>query len=308
MTVTWNTAGAQWVRVSYTSAAGCAAASPTTLDVTVSNPVPASVSIAASENPVNAGTPVIFTATPVNGGTTPAYQWKVNGADIGGATDVTYTYVPLNNDAVQCIMTSSLSCVSGSPATSSTVVMTVNGIPVNLTVQNVTVGNLQTECYNALDTILVAGGITTFVVENGGTANFIAGKAIRYLPGTRVDLGGTMTGIIAPSGPFCGGVIPPVVAAVVTGVEPLPAAFEQSQFTIYPNPTSGNFTLMQKGNKQYGHVKVEVVGMRGERVLMSEMIGEKQHEFQLSDVPTGLYFVRIIAEDYTETIKLVRTR
>jgi hypothetical protein len=48
--------------------------------------------------------------------------------------------------------------------------------------------------------------------------------------------------------------------------------------------------------------------MRGERVFKAEMTGEKQHEFNTADIPTGLYFVKIVADNYTETIKLVKTR
>lgn len=88
----------------------------------------AGVSIAASSNPVCSGTSVTFTATPANGGTTPQYQWKKGGTNISGATNVTYSYTPLNGDAISCQMTSNASCISGNPATSSVITMTVNAI------------------------------------------------------------------------------------------------------------------------------------------------------------------------------------
>ena len=93
---------------------------------------PASVTIAASANPVCAGTSVTFTPTPVNGGT-PTYQWYKNSVAVG--TGTTYSYVPVNGDQVYVIMTSSLSCVSGNPATSNTVIMTVNPVlPVSVSI------------------------------------------------------------------------------------------------------------------------------------------------------------------------------
>ncbi len=85
----------------------------------------ASVNIAASANPVCAGTSVTFTATPTNGGTTPAYQWRKSGTNITGATNATYTYLPTNGDVITCQLTSNTNCVSGNPATSNAITMTV---------------------------------------------------------------------------------------------------------------------------------------------------------------------------------------
>ncbi|MCX6269398.1 MAG: PKD domain-containing protein, partial [Bacteroidetes bacterium] len=96
---------------------------------------PVSVAIAASTNPVCQGSSVTFTATPTNGGSTPAYQWKVNGTNATGGTNATYAYVPVNNDAVTCVLTSNASCITGNPATSAPVTMTVNpGSPVSVSV------------------------------------------------------------------------------------------------------------------------------------------------------------------------------
>jgi uncharacterized protein (TIGR02145 family) len=102
-----------------------ASASRTGITVTVTPSVPVSISIAASSNPVCAGSSVTFTATPVNGGAAPAYQWKVNGGNVG-ADSPTYTYIPLNGDAVTCVLTSNATCPTGNPATSNTITMTVN--------------------------------------------------------------------------------------------------------------------------------------------------------------------------------------
>jgi hypothetical protein len=111
-----------------TSNAACISGNPATsntITMTVNQPVAVSVTIAENANPVCAGTQVTFTATPVNGGTTPGYQWKKNGTNINGATNIAYTYVPANSDAITCVMTSNASCVSGNPATSNTVNMIV---------------------------------------------------------------------------------------------------------------------------------------------------------------------------------------
>ncbi|MCX6280305.1 MAG: hypothetical protein NT004_19750 [Bacteroidetes bacterium] len=93
-------------------------------------PLPVSISISASANPVTSGSTVIFTASPVNGGVSPVYQWKKNGINVG-MNSATYSYIPANNDSIKCLLTSGLSCVSGNPATSNLIVLTVlaGGIP-----------------------------------------------------------------------------------------------------------------------------------------------------------------------------------
>jgi hypothetical protein len=97
--------------------------------------LPVNVSVAASANPVCAGTSVTFTATPINGGTTPAYQWKVNGSNVSGATNASYGFTPANGDVVICVLTSSETCTSGNPATSNAITMTVNQLlPVSVSV------------------------------------------------------------------------------------------------------------------------------------------------------------------------------
>jgi PKD repeat protein len=90
---------------------------------------PVSVNIAPSQNPVCVGNPVSMTATPVNGGTAPAYQWKVNAVNVTNATNAVFNYIPANGDEVTCVLTSGAVCVTGNPATSNTVTMTVNPVP-----------------------------------------------------------------------------------------------------------------------------------------------------------------------------------
>ena len=114
-----------------------------------------------------------------------------------------------------------------------------------------------------------------------------------------------MNGYISQN--FCTNPSAPVTAAA-TGKDEPQLNLSRESFTLYPNPTSGNFTLVQKGEKANGSVKVEVYSMTGEKVMTEQMIGEKSHEFHFSNIPVGLYFVKVVAGDYVETIKLVKTR
>ncbi len=96
--------------------------------------LPVSVAIVASVIPVCSGTTVTFTASPANGGTTPGYQWKKNGIVVGSNAS-TYSYAPDNGDVITCVMTSNLSNVTGNPAFSNAITMTVNNsLPFSLNI------------------------------------------------------------------------------------------------------------------------------------------------------------------------------
>ena len=79
------------------------------------------VTIAADQLPACSGTTTTFTATPVNAGANPTFQWQVNGVDVPGETNDTFTTSTLNNgDNVQVVVTASAAviCATNNPATS----------------------------------------------------------------------------------------------------------------------------------------------------------------------------------------------
>jgi uncharacterized protein (TIGR02145 family) len=122
---TYNPVNGDQVYCILTSSELCTSNNPAssiTITMVENNSLPAGVSIAASSNPFCPGSSVTFTATPTNGGSAPAYQWKVNGVNVG-TNSSTYSYNPADGDSVRCVITSNLSCVTGNPASSSKIIM-----------------------------------------------------------------------------------------------------------------------------------------------------------------------------------------
>lgn len=108
---------------------GCTG-NPFNMTVTIIPNVPVSVSISSNSTTVCANTPVTFTAVAVNGGLNPLYLWLVNGIQ-RGTNSSTFSYTPLNGDIVSVSLNSSLQCITGSPAQSNTLIMSVlSGPPV----------------------------------------------------------------------------------------------------------------------------------------------------------------------------------
>ena len=97
--------------------------------VVVNPALPVDVSISTSATTMCAGTSVTFTATPTNGGPSPSYQWKVNGINAGTNSPAFTTTTLANGDLVTVEMTSDIAtCTSNNPATSNSLMMTVNEI------------------------------------------------------------------------------------------------------------------------------------------------------------------------------------
>ena len=294
-------AGTHTLTYTYTSDFSCTSSAQTTIIVYPS--VAAGITIVASENPAAAGSPVTFTATTVNPGATVSYQWKVNSFNVGTNSPV-FTYAPVNTDNVVCVISSTSPCVPLTIATSNAVVMEVTGVTGDITVTGTVSGN-EVKCYSATNKITVAGNGTTFIVDLTGSVTMVAGHNILYLPGTKVNLGAYMKGSIGTN--YCGPPAPSMVSTA-TGNDELPEISRKSYVKLYPNPSTGKFTLEFSGKKLSGNERVDIYGMTGERLYTSGLSEEMKYEFSLPNLQHGVYFVRITSEDAMETVKLVITK
>jgi hypothetical protein len=132
-----------------------------TISITTITPT-VSIAVTGGSNPGCSGQAITFTATPANGGTNPAYQWKVNGVAVTGATNSTFTSSTLNaGDVVTVTMISNSPCAAPGGVTS-------NGITISFTSLTASVSIAQTGGTNPI----CAGKPVTFTATpvNGGTS------------------------------------------------------------------------------------------------------------------------------------------
>jgi hypothetical protein len=80
---------------------------------------------AGTSNTFCTGTTPMFIAAPTNGGTTPAYQWRVNGTNVGTNSNVYFNPALNDNDVVTVIMTSNATCPAPAAATSNAVTVDI---------------------------------------------------------------------------------------------------------------------------------------------------------------------------------------
>ena len=173
----------------------------------------------------------------------------------------------------------------------------------------------QNLCFNALQTITVAGGGATFQVQPGGRATFIAGQNIRYLPTSRVFSGGYMHGYITPNGQYCipGQGYNPIVASDSSKWKGISTEYDGgneppgSKFCyIYPNPTTGEFSLVLSSENREWPVTVRIYNAYGAFVKEAILNEEKSHRLSLTEQKPGLYILYIGHGNNTEVEKVIR--
>jgi len=172
------------------------------------------------------------------------------------------------------------------------------------------------ECFSALISIITAGANTDFVIYNGGSVELVAGESIHLLPGSTVKHGGYLLArIAAHENDYCG--IPeakkmtkePIISKEDGVYADLPEEIRNNGFfKLYPNPTSGKFTLELSHLADISKkIYVEIFGLRSEWVLKEEvMSGLQLREFSLEGQLPGIYIIRVVSGDQMGIKRIIK--
>jgi uncharacterized protein (TIGR02145 family) len=176
-----------------------------------------------------------------------------------------------------------------------------SSVPFMLEVSSLHINSFDELCFNANATIF-ASDIT---VKNNGSVFFIAGGSIIFTPSILVEHGGYMHARI-------GGLICEddwdfkERNTTFTPKNKLPSKYNSSFFSLFPNPTPGTFTILLKEAEEETAIMVEIYSMIGERILQTQLSGQQQYEFDLSNRPGGVYLVRVVRGEEVGLEKVVK--
>jgi hypothetical protein len=138
---------------------GCTSGSVRQLLVSYTAPYTPGVSVAADPaGGICPGTSVTFTATANPVEVNPSYQWFKNNIAVGTNSNV-YTDASLvNGDIVNCILTSTATCVFAQTATSNSIVTTINPLPLAAITNNA--GTTVLNCTTTSISVTATGGVS----------------------------------------------------------------------------------------------------------------------------------------------------
>jgi hypothetical protein len=232
------------------------------------------------------------------------YLWTLPaGASIATGTNTNSITVDFSLAAASGNMSVSTTNSCGSGTASPPLFIRV--LPQVSTLENISVANGSTACYDAVQTIIVAGNGSSFSVLPGGSVTMIAGQSIACMPGTSVQPGGYLHGYITTNNEYCGAMVLPAMA-VVSDVSEHNSSLVRSLFRIYPNPASDYLIIELAGEGQFPNTRVEVYGMDGVKVYSGGFAGEKSHTIPLTSLLPGVYVIHVVFGLDAGTVKMIK--
>jgi len=212
--------------------------------LTITTPVTPTVTIASSDvdNEFCAGTSVTFTATVNNtGGGTVAYQWKLNGNDVGSNQNTYTTNTLANNDQVWVVITITGGCVTTNTATSNTITNTVLSVPAQPSAISGNTTVCQTETGVAYSVTPVTGVTYTWSYSGTGATINNNGNASITIDFAANATSGTLS--VTPSNDCGNGTAQTLAITVNT----LPTITAQPQNTTAAEGSNATFTVTATG-------------------------------------------------------------
>jgi hypothetical protein len=179
------------------------------------------------------------------------------------------------------------------------VVVTAGGVTKNMLVTDKTLSAGESTCFNAYDTITVAGDGSLVKFQSGSSVDLIAGKTIRFLPGFHAEEGSFAHAWITNDNTFCDGgsgsiLMNPPAEKSIDSDRGMPTKEQDSEngksIKVYPNPNNGKFIVEVSNLPNEAEVKVfNALGT----VVYRTKVNDGQATVNLSGIGRGLYEVMV---------------
>jgi hypothetical protein len=239
------------------------------------------VSLVAAPNPSCSNIPVVLTATPGFSN----YIFEANVIDtLSDSPNNAYsTPYLMSGDMVRVLASYSNGCYD----TSNTIAIVINPAPTP------DLGPDTMICTTASVTLSPGTYSNYLWQDNSMGSTYVADGSVL---GT-----GTHTiyvGVMDANG--CVGADTVVVqVSICTGVD----AAEQLDFSVVPNPSGGNITIVHPGTS--GELQIEILNLQGEILQSVNTNAGSETQLDLSGLAQGIYYIRLIDGEQTSVKKIV---
>jgi hypothetical protein len=212
-----------------------------------------------------------FSSTIVNGGINPGYQWQVSGANISGAVLPSYASPNLTNgEVISCILTSSESCSNPTSVSSNSITAVVNPVPATPTI--------------------TMNGNTLSSSAKVGNQWYLNGSPIKGATDQTyvATVNGVYTLVVTVNG--CSSTN--YINVTTIGINEKEVQ-DEVIFSVYPNPSEGEFTLdfSSQQNKAYSFYVLSMIGNMVLQEKMNVINGEYQHKISMTTFGKGAYIL-----------------
>ncbi len=190
-------------------------------------------------------------------------------------------------------------------------------VPAVLTLQNITVPSGQIICNEALQSIIVAGGGTWYILSSGADVTMVAGEQILLKPGFHALQGSHFHALISDQG--CSEPLKPV-AVIMAEEDQLDEQHADAErlldadnplttggyLKIYPNPTTGRLAIEISPANPFELTTIHLYDFQGRMISRQENVSPGMTELDLGTYPNGIYLIRVMCANRLETVKVVK--
>jgi hypothetical protein len=270
-----------------------------------------SVSLSASPgDTVCQGAAVTVTAIPTDGGTTPAYTWMKNGVISGGGGS--YTFVPVNNDELYCILQSNYLCRLNNADTSATMVLTTDAplVPIVTISANPGTAIIKGQLLTLTATVVNGGLSPTYQwLINGIPISGATNSSYSSDSFSTHQVDDSVVCQVTSSGQCpATGFKWVFISAADVGVGTVTSA--GGSISIIPNPNKGDFTIKGSlGTMTDQEVNLEITDVLGQLVYKTNLeakSGKLNNRIQLSKaLANGMYLLTLRSDEGSQVFHMV---
>lgn len=236
-------------------------------------------------------------------------EWSVSSSEpwltvtrLQGSENDTLVFIAIDNTTISS--RTALVTVSGESIESRTITViqdagTGSLVPEDYALSDSTVLSGESTCFNATNTITVAGDGSLVEFHDGSSVELIAGNTIRFLPGFHAYEGSFVHAWITTDGSFCDGSEGSIVqnpqsekSVDLNSNQKIDPIDNTKELKVYPNPNNGNFTI-ELANFE-NRVDVYIFNSLGLKVYQLEATDQTNYTVNLPEINRGIYFIKVI--------------